>query len=178
MSQSTIISDAIRAAHEKGYRVTKSGRVVGLRGGYRKLTESAEGRTRYYRFNVADDRGKRIPIPVHRLAAYQLFGERSMREGIETRHLDGNSLNNRLSNLQLGSPTANRLDEPARVRKQRASHAASFTRRLTSKQAAQLRKDRRRGLSYADLSEKYDLHFSTVSDIVNGRLYQDAPGLG
>ena len=177
---STVIQDAIRVAHRKGYRVNDKGMVVSPSGKLRKLKSysapwsgTGRERTSYHRFNVVDDRGVRVPIPVHKLAAYQLYGERAMEEGVQVRHLDSNSLNNRLSNLKIGTASDNSMDQPEHERKQRAKHAATFTRRLTKRQATQLKRERERGWSYADLSDKYDLHFSTISDIVNGRLYQD-----
>jgi hypothetical protein len=109
-----IMTRAIRLAYDKGYRVTPEGSVLSPRGVTRKLKRATAGRretrAEYLGFNVKDDRNKCIPIPVHMLAAYQLFGESTFGDDIQVRHLDCNSLNNRLDNLALGTREDNERD--------------------------------------------------------------------
>lgn len=171
----TILSKAVRTAHRKGYRVTDDGRVVSRLGRELKLrlTGGKNGRTRYLVFNAVDDRGVRIPILVHRLAGFQKFKGKSMVEGVVVRHKDTNPLNNSLSNILLGSQSQNLMDEPREDRVRRARHAASFTRKLSDIALRQLRNDRAKGMTYADLSTKYDISKSSISGIMNGTLYAD-----
>ena len=152
----TIISAAIRTAYAKGYRVTREGKVVSPSGKLRKLRlgGGSGGRPQYYTFNIVDDRGKRVPIPVHRLVAFQKHPRKSMREDIQVRHLDGDHLNNRASNITVGSESDNHMDVPEQERIARAKHAASFLRKLSDLQLQNLRRDQSRGMSYNDLSAK------------------------
>lgn len=53
-------------------------------------------------------RGKQTTHEVHRLVALAFHGARG--SGIETRHLDGDELNNCLSNLAYGSSSDNQFD--------------------------------------------------------------------
>lgn len=78
-----------KTASIKGYTVTRDG-VVYYKGRKRSPTIS---KSNYYRFNIRIN-GINVPIFVHRLQAYQKFGDRMFNPGIVVRHLDGNSLNN------------------------------------------------------------------------------------
>ncbi len=169
----TIISAAIQTAHRKGYRVNRGGKVVSPFGKFRKLRlgGGSGGRPQYYTFNIVDDRGKRVPIPVHRLVALQKYPRKSMREGVRVRHLDGDHLNNRPSNIAVGTESENHFDVPEKTRIARAKHAATFTRKLSDFQLRRLKRDRSRGMNYRDLSAKYHIAKSAISRIVNGTLY-------
>jgi len=171
----TIIQEAIRTAVEKGYRVDDRGQVMSPSGKLRKLGVGSHtgGRAKYYVFNICDTRGKRVPIPVHRFAMYQRYGEESFKEEIVVRHRDCDSLNNKAGNLALGTHSENHMDEPKELRVERARHAASFLRKLSPEDVACLRRDRARGATYAQLGDRYGVVKSTVANIVKGRLYRD-----
>jgi hypothetical protein len=173
-----VMINAVRTAFEKGYRVTKDGKVLSPTGTFRKLgmssgcsRSSGTSRPRYLTFNVVDSRKKRVPVPVHRLAGYQLYGEAALDSVTQVRHLDGDHTNNRFTNLAIGSGTDNALDRPEAERKAHARHAASFRRNLTDRQVGRLKKDRARGETYAQLSEKYGIAKSSISRIMHGTLY-------
>lgn len=94
----------------RGARLTRRWRRVGLRlhpskrRGY-PLT--------YYVATLSDGRGGRACRFVHRLVLEAFVGP--CPPGMQCRHLDGNSLNNRLSNLCWGTPKEN-LDDAVRHR--------------------------------------------------------------
>lgn len=52
--------------------------------------------------------GKRYPVSIHRLVLETCVGPRP--PGMECRHLDGNPVNNNLSNLKWGTKSENQLD--------------------------------------------------------------------
>jgi len=160
--------DWIVTAHAKGYRVREDGVAVGVRGHPLRL-RLHDG---YYRFNVRVD-GRAVPVQVHRLAAYQLFGTALFDEGVQVRHRDETRTNNQFSNLRLGTNLDNIMDRTPEARRVHACKAAAATRALTREQATALLQDRRAGATYAELCTKYDVVKSTVSDLVNGRLYKD-----
>lgn len=105
-------------AHSKGYRVTDDGRVLNPIG--RQLAAHPD-RCGYPQFNVGESKCR-----VHRLSAFQKFGDAIYREGICVRHLDNNSGNPRPDNLILGTNSDNMMDVPAEVRLRKARAAAAL----------------------------------------------------
>lgn len=53
---------------------------------------------------------------VHRFQAYVKYKDLIYKEKICVRHLDGNSLNNSIDNIEIGSWTDNRLDIKKEIR--------------------------------------------------------------
>lgn len=152
-------SAAIRLAFEKGYRVV-AGKVISAKNKNRKLTISVLGRTPYHTFNIALNAKERFPIPVHRLVAYQKFGDAALTPGAHTRHLDGNSLNNLDDNIIIGTGSDNALDRP---KEERQKHAAKGRQKFTEEFIAQLRTEHASGMGYKKLREKHGLPLSTLS---------------
>lgn len=152
-------------AVEKGYKVSPEGEVVGLSGKLRKLSLSSSG---YQRFNL---RGLR-QVAVHRLQAYQKFGEKIFEPGIVVRHLNGNPLDNSWDNITIGSQSDNMLDIPQYNRLSQSLKAAAKLRKLSNEEVLNLRKDREDGFSYLQLTEKYGICKSTISYIVNKKTYK------
>jgi len=163
MSKST---EVVKLAVAKGYRVTSTGRVRGPRG-RRKLKATDRGHLTFTVRNGAEV----FPVLVHKLAAYQKFGEDALVEGVEVRHKNNVPGDNRQSNLLLGSKSDNVLDQLESVRLRRAAHAARKQRKLTDAQVRRLRTDREKGALYVELCEKYGISKSTVSYIVSGVTY-------
>lgn len=122
-------------------------------------------------FTVVDNRKVRVPIPVHRLAAFQKFSEASLVEGVVTRHKDGNALNNLSKNLLLGTPLDNTMDRSPEARQRHALVAARATRKLSQEALASLRADRDKGMTYKELMTRYPVGKATLSGIFNGTLY-------
>ena len=116
---------AVVAAHTKGYKVA-DGEVLSPRGRILKCSKIVDKRSGYVlrRFNVSVT-GEKWPmnVMVHKLAAYQKFGEAVFVEGIQVRHLDGDSLNNRTDNIAIGTCAQNHMDKPAECRKKAAASA-------------------------------------------------------
>jgi len=98
-------------AHAKGYRVLTDGTCVGvknqplrpsIREGYRKVAVSINGR--------------KYPLKVSRLQAFQKFGDAIFNPAAVVRHLDGNSLNDSEENIGIGTQAENMQDIPKSVR--------------------------------------------------------------
>lgn len=94
-------------------------------------------------------------VEVHRIAAYQLYGEAVFQESLEVRHLDGDCTNNRSTNLVLGTPRQNSMDRLSEVRRSMAVHASLRRRRLSDEDEVALCADRRAGMEFRDLAAKY-----------------------
>ena len=108
-------------AYKKGYRVTQDGDAIGLRG--KRVGFNRQG---YYIFKIRDHKNNNRNVKVHRLIAYSKYGDKIYKDGICVRHLDGNPLNNKWSNIEIGSYQDNSLDMDKEVRIKKAIHASSF----------------------------------------------------
>jgi len=116
-----------RIAHSKGYRVTRNGVVLSRRGA-RKCSFNTSRDVPYKKFNIRID-GKNTNIKVHRLQAFQKYGDKIYEDYMVVRHLDGDSLNNSWDNIAIGTRSQNMMDIPAESRKDKAMHATSFVRK-------------------------------------------------
>lgn len=163
-----------RVAFEMGYRTTPEGGVVGLNGRLRALQYKRDG---YARFTVRYSQDSTFTTAVHRLVALELYGEALYAEGIEVRHRDGNSLNNRHNNILLGTRSDNAMDKTPETRLRQARTASAKLHSLTNEQVLNLVADRRAGASYKDLCQKYGICKSLVSYIMSGRTYSHITGI-
>lgn len=90
------------------YEASDEGEIRSVRGGHRSGRVLSAPVSGYYRKVVLVRDGVRHTERVHRLVALTFLGLPG--EGQEVRHLDGDSLNNAVSNLQWGSKVENRAD--------------------------------------------------------------------
>ena len=88
----------------------------------------------YYCFNIKNNENKTCRILVHRLQAYQKFGDEIFKEGVVVRHLDNNSLNNSFDNIAIGTQLDNILDRPSEERLNHAKYASSFSQKYNHKE--------------------------------------------
>ena len=152
-------------AFDKGYRVTNAGQVRSRLGRVRKLRKHLPGgaRSPYLKFTVkVPTSDTRYPVPVHRLAAFQRFGEAALEYGVQVRHLNGDSLDNRLINLALGTPSQNALDRPAHDRRAHAQ-LAGMANAKSDEIWDKVKVDYASGMGYKRLRKKYGIHLSTLS---------------
>lgn len=111
-----------------GYRVNDKGQLVSPTGVERKLSQDSGG---YLHTNIRIC-GKLCHLYVHQLVAYQKYGD-AIYEAECVRHLDGNSLNNAIENIRIGTQSQNMMDIPYSVRKKKADNATSFVRKWNKK---------------------------------------------
>ena len=164
-----------------GYRVTDEGGVIAPSG--RSLT--ILGNKGYYYFSftvcVADREthglSRNAAMPVHRLAAYQLFGEDALKPGIQVRHLNGQSGDNRLINIAIGTQSDNMMDKPEYARKAQAMKAASAPRKsrrqFTDDQVREIRDRFVAGESARALAKVFAVDHGAINHIVCGRSYKE-----
>lgn len=90
----------------KGYEVSDLGRIMSFHGAEpQELVGYLQNGYRRIRVLI---NGARKSVAIHRLVALAFYGP--CPEGLEVRHLDGNRLNNQLSNLSYGTHTENMQD--------------------------------------------------------------------
>lgn len=112
-----------KVAHAHGYRVLEDGTFIGPRGKVLKTEVNEKG---YLYVAVKLKACGKRKLKVHRLQAYQKFGDALYAEGIMCRHLNGNCKDNRLENIAIGTASDNMMDMPReeRVAKSRKAIAA------------------------------------------------------
>ena len=92
----------VEIAFDKGYRVDREGIVHGIKV---EVLSAPPGNKGYPRFSIHI--GKKFKsVHVHRLQAYQKFGQAMFQEGIQVRHLNGNKLDNSWNNIAIGTASA------------------------------------------------------------------------
>lgn len=164
-------NDWIRAVFKIGYRVSTDGLVMSPSGKLRVVDLGAQG---YARISVRPEKGKNpTEVRIHKLVAYQKYGERAFREGMLVRHRDGNKANIKPRNILIGTQHQNMMDRPATERRAHAKKAALYTRKLSSEQADALRRDHDGGLGYKRLSKKYGISKSAVRSVLRRITYVD-----
>jgi len=163
-------NNAIRCASEAGYRTRKDGSIISPKGRNLKLHPNSAG---YLTFSTKQD-GRTRNVPVHRLVAYEKYGDVIFKNGVITRHLSGDKLDNRRSNISIGTYSQNRLDMPRHIRLELSINAASKLRKLSARQLTEFRKDREKGASLNFLASKYKISKCCASYVVNGKTYQNS----
>jgi hypothetical protein len=110
----------------RGYRVLPNGDLVNCLG---RRMSSWKDNNGYMRFTVrygGPGVRKTKSVRIHRLHAYQLFGDQIFNKGMCVRHLDGDATNNAESNLAIGTHSDNMMDIPKQLRMERAKYASTF----------------------------------------------------
>ena len=110
-----------KIAYNKGYRVSKSGKCLNPNG--EEISRNNNGKD-YYVFSLRNN-GKILKIGIHRLQAYQKFGDSIYNKGMQVRHLNGNSLDNSICNIEIGTGSQNMMDRSSEDRLKHAILASS-----------------------------------------------------
>lgn len=126
-------------AHKKGYKYI-DGCVVSPYGRKLKLSFTTTG---YLKFSIrtgsrSDGTSKKKTVLVHRLVAYQKYGDRVYNRCV-VRHLDGDCTNNDPGNIVLGSQLQNILDINPADRRYKSLVAAKAQRRFTDSEIIAIR---------------------------------------
>lgn len=139
----------------KGYKVSKDGTLCGPKGCPVRCRVSNSG---YYSKSIRrqDAYGKFSVFMVHRLQAYQKFGNAIYEEHTVVRHLNGNKLDNSSDNIAIGSYSDNVFDIPAKDRILHSLVACSKrTDRYPLEKVRMVKEDRKSGMSYNRIKEKH-----------------------
>jgi hypothetical protein len=160
-----------KIAYKKGYRVT-NGKVYGLSVKTLSLKFDKKG---YPSFTFVtgsrkDNTRKKHTMPVHRLLAYQKYGDIIYEDGIQTRHLDGNPSNFSESNIEIGTAIDNASDKDRNVVLGAARYAASFNKKWSDDEVKHIKLDRENGMKYTEIMNKWGMKSKgTVSYILKKR---------
>lgn len=110
---------------------------------------------------------KTIKVSIHRLQAYQKFGDDIYEEGIEVRHLDGIRTNNSYENIEIGTSSDNKFDIPIEIRKIKSSNA---NKKYSDELVLEIKEYYNSGHTYKETMEKFNISSKgTLSYIINNR---------
>lgn len=156
-------------AFEKGYR-TLNGKVYSPRNTEVKFILTNKG---YPVISIPiGGTGARYPIKVHRLAAYEKFGDKIFEKGIQVRHLNGNKLDFSFENIELGTGKENCQDIPTQQRLKASKIAHTYmNRRISFDLACQIREELK-NYQYGDcarIAKKYNIDLEIVVGVKRGR---------
>lgn len=122
----------------------------------------------YPRFNLYQGGGKWKQYGVHTVVCIAFHGPRP--EGMMVRHLDGNPLNNKASNLCWGTQQENEADKKRHGTATIGERHPSAV--LTEQQVIKIRShSQRRGIG-AELAREYGISETAVSYIRNGKTWR------
>ena len=107
------------------------------------------------------------------MIAFLKFGEDSMAEGVVTRHLNGDGLDNRWENIAIGTQSDNMYDRDKVERVRHAKVAARAHRRFTDTEVEKILRRKAGGWTYKRLSKVYGGSRGLLCDIVNGKQYPE-----
>jgi hypothetical protein len=148
---------------DKGYSVDKDGKVFNKDGQEISIGKSKKG---YLSFNIRLEKGSNPTRSfVHRLQAYQKFGDKIFETGIVVRHLNGISTDNSYDNIGIGTYSENSLDVPKEKRIKLSSKA-----NLKYNHEAIIN-DKKNGLSFSEIMAKHGISSKgTISFILKKSL--------
>jgi len=143
---------ALLYAVERGYHVTDDGQLYGPHGlihplmckGYPAFTA-----------NMPDKFRRRVMV--HRLTAYQKYGEKMFEPGMEVRHRDGNKLNFRPDNILIGTRRDNVGDIPPDARKLMARKAVASRGRVIAERVRLAVELRNAGATWTQINRTFGL---------------------
>jgi len=167
-------NNGILIAYRKGYRVSENGNILNPAGKELSLN-AAPGK--YPTVTVTEDTIS-YNVPVHRLAAYCFFGKEVFRKGLHVRHLNGNVMDVRKSNLALGTASENSMDRPLYQRvntaiKGRKSQKRPHNAKFSKDDILTMRKRRERGETLQAIATTYGVSRQTIHRIVKKIYYSD-----
>lgn len=111
----SISNELVRHVVKNGYRVDRFGNVYNTKGILRSCNKDKHG---YNRFTIKYE-GKCRSVYVHKVIAYQKFGEEAFKKGQQVRHLNGKQDDCSYENISIGTPSENIYDINVDVRKKR-----------------------------------------------------------
>lgn len=141
---------------ERGYYISKEGKIYNdhdaelkgwLDGGYLRIG------LRIKDYNIPKS------VKVHKLQAYQKYGNKIFEKGIVVRHLDGNPLNNSWDNIAIGTPSDNQRDRSKECRKNSATIASRKMQDNSRSYGERclIYEDLKNGIPYTEIMNKHNI---------------------
>lgn len=144
-----------------GYQVSSEGRIKSLKGKTERILTASPRQTADYLQVCLTVDGRTTTKLVHQLVCTAFHGERP--KGMVTRHLNGDSLDNRAVNLKWGTPQENAQD-----RKAQGGYGRKRS-RLTDDEIIDAVTSFKAGESCYSIARRLGRARKTIDDLTNGR---------
>ena len=169
MNKSELEFHPVRLAYERGYRVLDNGSVFYPKTG--KILKLRLNTGGYLCFNIKKPKTRKsYRVNIHKLRAYQKFGEKALEPGTHTRHLNGDKLDNSEENIDIGTPLDNVMARCPIESSNHALKATSFVRKFSDELIIEIRSFHSETKSYKKTIEKFGLTGkSTLHYILNNQ---------
>lgn len=161
-----------------GYTATKDGKVFSPLGNEIKGSAKRDG---HFSITLSLVEGKTKTVLKHRFIYYYFYGDKLFTKPL-VRHLNDDPSDNRIENLEIGTPLDNRLDIPrekiiSSIPQQQIDDLIERSRKLTDDDIIKIRNEREStGLSYAKIAEKYGIRAMTVYRACTRNSWKDIGG--
>jgi hypothetical protein len=156
-----------KEAFERGYRITKEGQALnpsGIEIGF----ISNQSITKYYVFNIRQFSDRRtVCVKVHRLQAFQKFGDKIYENGIVVRHKDDDSFNNNWDNILIGTDLENSYDKSKEKRILNCKGSTKINQKYSQELIDEIRTLYNNGAKQFELVKKFNIPKSTIHHILN-----------
>jgi hypothetical protein len=120
----------------------------------------------YYQITLSGDSNKRQTRMVHQLVLLAFVGPRP--EGLVTRHLDGDKLNNKPSNLKYGTPSENMADT--------LNHGSHPFQKLDSEDIYDIRRLYATGkYTQREIAKEFGVSRTRIGHIINHKTWKHIP---
>ena len=140
----------------KGYTVTKEGILLN-RNGIQVKGRIKDRKRDYYNFDIRigpRKENKKVHCMIHRLQAYQKFGDKIYEKGIVVRHLNGDRYDNSYDNIDIGTNKDNKNDIPKELV---SINCGQISRQYSNETIESIRKDYKKGIRYSNIMIKYNI---------------------
>ena len=155
--QNNLTLHAVKA----GYSITDNGEVISPKGKIINSFLNGSNSAKYLVFSIRElSKWKYAKkVKVHKLQAYQKFGEEIFKKGIMVRHLNSDSLDNSWGNIGIGDNSDNQMDRSPECRKKSAVIA---TRKMQDnirsyEERCKIYEDLKNNISYSQIMEEYNI---------------------
>ena len=161
-----------------GFRVSEKGILLNPDGTKAKTDVNKGGylRKSFRLSKPAFNRRYSGSVGVHRIAAYQKFGDAVFEGGVVVRHLNNNKLDNSLKNIELGTKSENYNDSRDYLLDYAYKASKIHQEKVIDKNKdmwANIYLDREKGLTYNQLATKYGVSKSSLSyHLGNGKKHK------
>ncbi len=153
----------------RGLYATDTGLIFSCNSGKMKqLKVHGFPKRKYLTVSIANKKGVYCPESVHRLVLEAFIGE--CPKGMETRHLNGNSHDNRLSNLAWGTRSQNAFDRNTHGTSGRNGGERCPLSKLTEEKVLAIRAEV--GMTHQQLVDKYHTSISNVFCILHRKTWR------
>lgn len=144
---------------ENGYYVSKCGDLYNRDDHKLKCRNSRGYLCKSHRIGKRSE-NKQIPIFIHRVQAYQKFGDIIFKDGVHVRHFNGESFDNSWDNIKIGTPRQNSMDRDSEERKMASLPAAAKNRKFSNKEIAEIKSFYEECRSYKEVKNKFGISSS------------------